>query len=73
MLDPQNPSGSLNYNRHVNVNSTVINAADVCRSLKLNWQCISLDGEVHVYEDIKKTFGQHNMRIKTMQASDQIF
>ena len=35
MLDPQNPSDSLNYNRLVNVNSTVTNAGDVCRPLKL--------------------------------------
>ena len=41
MLDPQTPSGSLNYNRLVNVNSTVANAGDVCRPLKLNWQSIS--------------------------------
>jgi hypothetical protein len=49
MLDSQNPSGCLNYNRHVNVSSTVTNAADVCRSLKLKWQCISSDDKVHVY------------------------
>ena len=40
MLDPQNPSGSLDYNRPVNVNSTVTKSGDVCRPLNLNWQYI---------------------------------
>jgi hypothetical protein len=42
MLDPQNPSGFLNYNRLVNVNSTVTNTGDVGRPLKLNWQSVRL-------------------------------